>query len=148
MLLRKILDNVSCQVIKGSLDIEVENICYNSKNVKKNDAFIALVGHKMDGHNYISDAINNGAKVIFVERDIDLDEDVTIVKLEDTRRSLALLASNLFGTPSKKLKMIGITGTKGKTTTTWMIKRILEEDNKTVGVIGTMGVFIKDKHYD
>lgn len=148
MLLKKILKNIEYKVIKGNLDIEINDICYNSKNVKNNDGFIALIGHNMDGHKYISDAIEKGATVIFVEKDIDLKDDVTIIKLNDTRRDLALLSANLFENPSKKLKMIGITGTKGKTTTTWMIKRILEEDNKTVGVIGTMGVFIKNKHYD
>lgn len=148
MILKDVLKDVKYEIIKGDTNVEINDICYNSKKVKENDAFIALVGHNMDGHNYISDAITNGAKVIFVEKDIQLDNDVTVIKLDDTRRSLALLSSNLFGNPSKKLKMIGITGTKGKTTTTWMIKRILEEDNKTVGVIGTMGVFIKDKHYD
>ena len=148
MLLKKILENIEYKVIKGNLNIEINDICYNSKNVKNNDGFIALIGHNMDGHNYISDAIEKGATVIFVEKDIDLKDDVTIIKLNDTRRDLALLSANLFENPSKKLKMIGITGTKGKTTTTWMIKRILEEDNKTVGVIGTMGVFIKNKHYD
>ena len=148
MLLKKILENIEYKVIKGNLDIEINDICYNSKNVKNNDGFIALIGHNMDGHNYISDAIEKGATVIFVEKDIDLKDDVTIIKLNDTRRDLALLSANLFENSSKKLKMIGITGTKGKTTTTWMIKRILEEDNKTVGVIGTMGVFIKNKHYD
>lgn len=148
MLLKKILENIEYKVIKGNLEIEINDICYNSKNVKNNDGFIALIGHNMDGHKYISDAIEKGATVIFVEKDIDLKDDVTIIKLNDTRRDLALLSANLFENPSKKLKMIGITGTKGKTTTTWMIKRILEEDNKTVGVIGTMGVFIKNKHYD
>ena len=148
MLLKKILENIEYKVIKGNLNIEINDICYNSKNVKNNDGFIALIGHNMDGHKYISDAIEKGATVIFVEKDIDLKDDVTIIKLNDTRRDLALLSANLFENPSKKLKMIGITGTKGKTTTTWMIKRILEEDNKTVGVIGTMGVFIKNKHYD
>ena len=148
MLLKDVLKNINYEVVKGNIDVEINDICYNSKNVKENDAFIALVGHNMDGHKYINDAINNGAKVIFVEKDVQLDNDITVIKLNDTRRSLALLSSNLFDNPSKKLKMIGITGTKGKTTTTWMIKRILEEDNKSVGVIGTMGVFINDKHYD
>ena len=148
MILEDVLKNVKYEIIKGNIEVKISDICYNSKKVKDNDAFIALVGHNSDGHNYISDAISNGAKVIFVEKDIQLDGDITVIKLKDTRRSLALLSSNLFGNPSKKLKMIGVTGTKGKTTTTWMIKRILEEDNKPVGVIGTMGVFIKDKHYD
>lgn len=148
MLLRDVLKNVDYKVIKGNIDVNIENIFYNSKNVCKNSAFIALVGYNMDGHKYIDDAIDRGANVIFVEKDIEADRDVTIIKLPDTRRCLALLSANLFGNPANKIKTIGVTGTKGKTTTTWMIKRILEEDNKTVGVIGTMGVFIKDKHYD
>ena len=85
MLLKKILENIEYKVIKGNLNIEINDICYNSKNVKNNDGFIALIGHNMDGHNYISDAIEKGATVIFVEKDIDLKDDVTIIKLKNLR---------------------------------------------------------------
>lgn len=149
MELKKILNDVKYELIKGNIDLDVNDICYNSKKIKKGDAFIALVGYNTDGHKYIEQAINNGAKVIFLEKEVDiLENNITIIKLENTRLALAKLSSNLFDNPSKFLKMIGITGTKGKTTTSWMIKRILEEDGKKVGLIGTTGVFFNDVHYD
>ena len=85
MLLKDVLKNINYEVVNGNIDVEINDICYNSKNVKENDAFIALVGHNMDGHKYINDAINNGAKVIFVEKDVQLDNDITVIKLNDTR---------------------------------------------------------------
>jgi len=147
MKLLNLLNGIDYKLIKGNFDVEVLDICYNSKNVQDGCAFIALVGHNMDGHNYINDAINNGAKVIFTQNEVEINDDVTVIKLNNTRKDLAKLSANLFDNPASKLTMIGLTGTKGKTTTTWMIKRILECDDKKTGVIGTMGIFIGDKHY-
>lgn len=148
MKLKEVLKDIDYEIIKGDINTQINNLCYNSKNIMKNDAFIALIGHNSDGHNYINNAIEKGANVIFVSKDVDIKENITVIKLKNTRESLSYLSSNLFGNPKDKLKIIGITGTKGKTTTAWMIKKILECDNKKVGVIGTTGVFIKDKHYD
>ena len=108
--------------------------------------FICLSGTKFDGHDYIDCAINSGAKAVLVEKDIYRD-DITIIKVSSTRRLLSKISINYFDNPIKNMKSIAITGTKGKTTTSFMIKNILEEDNKKVGVIGTMGVFFGDKHY-
>ena len=148
MKLIEVLKDIDYELIKGDINIEINNLCYNSKNIMKNDAFVALIGHNSDGHNYISNAIEKGANAVFIEKDVEIKEDITVIKLKNTRKNLSSLSSNLFGNPKNKLKIIGITGTKGKTTTAWMIKRILECNNKKVGVIGTTGVFIKDKHYD
>lgn len=147
MKLIKILSGIKYEVVKGDIEIEVNNISYDSRKVGKEDAFICLVGASIDGHDYIEKAIESGANTIIVQKDINIDSDVTVIKLEDTRKSLSRLAINYFDNPSSELTTIAITGTKGKTTTSFMIKNILEEDNKKVGVIGTMGVFFGDKHY-
>lgn len=148
MKLKKILNNIEYELIKGSLDTNVTDLCYDSRKVKEGSAFICLSGIQSDGHDFIESAIEKGATSIFIEKDIEVSQPVTVIKLSNTRKSLSLLAINYFDNPSSKLTMIGITGTKGKTTTSWMIKNILEEDGKKVGVIGTMGVFIENNHYE
>lgn len=147
MKLSKVLKGISYEIVKGNVEVEIDDICYDSRKVNDKSAFIALVGLNSDGHDYITQAISLGAKVIFVSKDTDIKEDVTVIKLSDTRKDLAFLSANLFENPMKEVITIGITGTKGKTTTAWMIKNILEEDGKRAGVIGTMGVFYNDVHY-
>ena len=148
MKLEKILNNIDYKLIKGSLDTEVAGLYYDSRKVTDGSAFICLSGTQVDGHDYIKSAIEKGATTIIIEKDVEVSEDVTVVKLPNTRKNLSLLAINYFDNPASKLTMIGITGTKGKTTTSWMIKNILEEDGHKTGVIGTMGVFIGNTHYD
>lgn len=148
MKLEKLLNNIEYTLIKGSLDTEVTGLYYDSRKVTEGSAFICLSGLQVDGHDYISGAIEKGAAVVIVEKDVEIKEEVTVVKLSNTRKNLSQLSINYFDNPASKLIMIGITGTKGKTTTSWMIKNILEEDGKKVGVIGTMGVFINGKHYE
>lgn len=147
MRLNELLKGIDYEIIKGNLDVEIKDICYDSRKVYKDSSFICLVGASSDGHDYVDKAILNGANTIFVEKNINIDADITVIKLKDTRRGLSLLSINFFGNPLKDMTSIAITGTKGKTTTSWMIKNILEEDNKSVGVIGTMGVFFGNKHY-
>lgn len=147
MELKKILNNTIYELVKGNIDIDINDICYDSRKVTKGDMFVCLSGALSDGHNFIDMAIEKGASAIVIERDIDVNGDVTVIKIDDTRKNLSILSSNYFGNPSSKLTTIAITGTKGKTTTSWMIKNILEESDKKVGVIGTMGVFFGDKHY-
>ena len=146
MKLNKLLEGIGYTIISGSTDIEVSDICYDSRKVKVGSLFICLSGSNFDGHDYIDSAIENGAKAVLVEKDIDR-RDTTIIKVSSTRRLLSKISINYFDNPIKNMKSIAITGTKGKTTTSFMIKNILEEDNKKVGVIGTMGVFFGDKHY-
>lgn len=148
MKLEKILNNIDYKLIKGSLDTEVSGLYYDSRKVTNGSAFICLSGTQVDGHDYIKSAIEKGATTIIIEKDVEVPEDVTVVKLPNTRKNLSLLAINYFDNPASKLTMIGITGTKGKTTTSWMIKNILEEEGHKTGVIGTMGVFIGNTHYD
>ena len=147
MKLTKILNNLDYELVKGNPDIEINNIVYDSRKIKANDVFVALVGYNVDGHKYINDAINNGATAIVIEHDININDNITIIKVKNTRNALAILSGNYFDNPAKKLIMIGITGTKGKTTTTFMIKKILEQAGKLVGIIGTNGVYYNDvKH--
>lgn len=148
MKLKKILNNIEYELIKGSLDTNITDLCYDSRKVTKDCAFICLEGTQVDGHDFIDTAIKKGASTIFIEKDIEVSQPVTVIKLSNTRKNLSLLSINYFDNPASKLAMIGITGTKGKTTTSWMIKNILEEEGKKVGVIGTMGVFIGNNHYE
>ncbi len=148
MKLRNILKNIDYKLIQGSLDIDIKDISYNSKNVDKDYAFVALMGIDNDGHNFINDAINKGANCIFICRDINIENNlVTIIKVDNTRTKLSYISANFFNNPQDKLIKIGITGTKGKTSTSWIIKKILEENGENVGVIGTLGTYINNHKY-
>lgn len=141
MLLTKLLEGLEMQElqeINGSVDVDVENIAYDSRKVKANGAFVCIDGYNTDGHKYIGDAVQNGAKVIFVQKVIKGIDGVTIVRVKNTRHTLAYISNIFFDRPSDTLNMVGITGTKGKTTTTYMVKSILEKQKRKVGLIGTI----------
>ena len=150
MKLKKLLVGLEGLKVKGNLDIEIEGIEKNSKEVKQGYLFIAIKGFAADGHNFIEDAIKQGAIAVMIEEGCDLKsfqipEEITIVMAKDTREALAITSSNFYGHPSSKFKLIGVTGTKGKTTTTFMIKEILEKAGKKVGLIGTIATYINGK---
>ena len=151
MELKTILSGLENLKVKGSLDIDVPNIKNDSRTVKPGDMFVAIKGFDIDGHEHINEACANGAKVILAQtnqitkEDIkDVPEDVTIVLTDDTRYALAICACNFYKNPSRKIKLIGVTGTKGKTTTTYMIRDILEKQGIKVGLIGTVASYIGD----
>ena len=137
-------DGIKYTLVKGNMDTLVNDIVYDSRIVKKGVLFVAIVGSEVDGHKYINDAIKLGATAILVSKDVEIKDDVTVIKVADTRKILAKLAMHLFKYPQSKLKTIAITGTKGKTTTSFMIKRILEEAGYKCGLIGTTGIYIGD----
>lgn len=143
--LSDILKNVEYTLIKGNIDCEIKDIKDNSKNVEEGDLFIALVGTTADSHNFIPDAIKKGAKVIVIEKDVEIQEDVTVIKVNSSRKALAPMAVQYFDEPAKKLTTIGITGTCGKTSTSYIIKSMLEEFGFKVGLIGTICAMIGDK---
>ncbi|MGL5615566.1 MAG: UDP-N-acetylmuramoyl-L-alanyl-D-glutamate--2,6-diaminopimelate ligase [Sarcina sp.] len=145
MLLKDLLKNSNYTLIKGTDSLEVNKICYDNRKVTEGDLFLAVKGFKVDGHDFIADAIKKGAKIIVLEDEIEISEDVTIVKVDNTRKALAEISSNYFGNPKDKLKLIGITGTNGKTTSAFIIKSILEKAGKKVGLIGTIANYIGDK---
>ncbi|MBQ8681914.1 MAG: UDP-N-acetylmuramoyl-L-alanyl-D-glutamate--2,6-diaminopimelate ligase [Bacilli bacterium] len=147
MKLRELLRDVEYELVNGNLELEVNDIAYDSRKVKEGIAFVAMKGFRVDGHDYIDKAIENGTKCIIVENDVKVSDDITVVKLKDTRTDLSKLARTLFGYPDKEMTTIAITGTKGKTTISTMIKKILDDSGNQAGLIGTMGVFYKDKFY-
>ena len=147
MNLKNILVGIEGLKVKGNIDIEINGIESNSKNVKEGFLFIAIKGFVSDGHKYISNAIESGATVIMVEEGCDLKslnipDTVTIIMAKNTREALAICSANFYDNPSRKFKLIGVTGTKGKTTTTFMIKEILEKAGKKVGLVGTIATYI------
>lgn len=152
MELKKILSGLEGLKVKGNLDVEITGIESNSKSVKEGFLFIAIKGFVVDGHKYIQNAIEAGAVAILIEegcdlKDIKVPENVALIMHKNTREALAICASNFFGNPSKKFKLIGVTGTKGKTTTTFMIKEILEKAGHKVGLVGTIATYINGKKY-
>ena len=147
MNLLKLLNKIEYTLVKGNVDIVVKDIAYDSRKVDKDYVFISIVGSNVDGHDYIDKAIDNGASCIIVSKDITIESDVTVIKVEDTNKILSRLSMNLFDNPHKKMKTIAITGTKGKTTVSFMIKKIIEESSSKCGIIGTTGIYIGDKYY-
>ena len=150
MKLKSMLVGLEGLKVKGDLEIEITGIEKNSKEIKPGYLFVAIKGFSTDGHQYVENAIENGAVAVMVEEGCDLKslkipENVTIVMAKNTREGLAITSSNFYGNPSKKFKLIGVTGTKGKTTTTFMIKEILEKAGKKVGLIGTIATYINGK---
>ena len=147
MLLKKLLTNVEIKNLKGSLDIEISNIHSDSRKIKENGLFIAINGFSQNGISFIPSALENGAKAVIVEPDVDIDslnlpDDITIISVYNTRKALAETASTFYDNPSSKLKLIGVTGTKGKTTSSFMIKSILEAHGLNVGLIGSIAIYI------
>lgn len=150
MELKKVLNGLEGLKAKGNLDIDIENIESDSRKVTPNSMFIAIKGFDVDGHEYIQNSIENGAKVIVIEEETDLKkikvpDDITVIVAPDTRVALAIAACNFYKNPSRDFNLIGVTGTKGKTTTTFMIKSILEKKGQKVGLIGTVANYIGDK---
>lgn len=142
MILSKLLNGLEYTLIKGELGLEVSSIEYDSRKVKAGDLFVCIEGYKTDGHKYIESAINNGAIAVICSKDIDINLDCTIVKVSDSRKVLAVVSSQFYENPSKDIKLIGVTGTNGKTTSTYMIKSILEHCGYKVGLVGTIANYI------
>ncbi|WP_346878727.1 UDP-N-acetylmuramoyl-L-alanyl-D-glutamate--2,6-diaminopimelate ligase [Clostridium sp. UBA7791] len=145
MKIEEILKGSTYTVLSGDESIEINDPQYDSRKIKCEDMFFAIGGFNVDGHNFISKAIENGAKAVVVEKDVTLVEGITFIKVENGRRALAIAASNFYNNPSKKMKIIGITGTNGKTTSAFMLKGILEAKGYKVGLIGTIANYIGDK---
>ena len=150
MKLKEMLVGLEGLKVKGDLELEIKGIESNSKQIKKNYIFVAIKGFDTDGHQYISSAIKKGAIAVMVEegcdlKALDIPEGITIVMAKNTREALAICSSNFYGNPSRRFKLIGVTGTKGKTTTTFMIKEILEKAGQKVGLIGTIATYINGK---
>jgi len=150
MELKAVLNGIEGLKAKGNLEIDIKSIAHDSRKVEKGGMFVAIKGFETDGHKYIKSAIEKGARAIVIEAGVtikksDITDDVTIVMAPNTRIALAKAACNFYKNPSTKFNLIGITGTKGKTTTTFMVKSILEKHGQKVGLIGTVANYIGDK---
>lgn len=139
------LARLSYELLQGSLDVMVDEVIYDSRKARENSVFICMKGSVRDSHEFIPDVLGKGCKVLVVEKNVNVPEDVTVIRVENGRLALAELSAARFGYPAEKLVTIGITGTKGKTTTSYMIKTILEAAGKKTGLIGTNGAVVGDE---
>lgn len=148
MKLSKLLDEFLVTNICGNTEIEINKICYDSRKAEKDCVFVCIVGFETDGHKYIKKAIESGAVAVVVQEGSvlpQIPENITVVTSCDTRKMLAKMSANFFDNPQEKLKIIGVTGTNGKTTVTTLVKSVLEFEKKSVGLIGTNANLINDK---
>lgn len=145
MKLDKLLERLQYEVVQGSDGTEVTTLVNDSRKVEAGSVFVCISGAVSDGHRFAADVASKGAAAVVVEKDVEVPSDVTVIKVADTRYALAFMSAAYFGYPADKLKIIGITGTKGKTTTTYMIRSILEGVGHKVGLIGTIEAVIGDE---
>ncbi len=145
--LKQLIEKIEYQCIAGSMDVGVDAVVYDSRKITKGCLFLCIAGANADGHDFALDAVEKGARVLVTEKDIPMEgaEDVTVIRVKDTRYAMAYIAAAWFENPAEKMKVIGITGTKGKTTTTYLVKSILENSGHKVGLIGTIEVIIGEK---
>lgn len=143
--LADLLTNVDCLRVDGSLDLEITGINQDSRSVVAGDLFICLKGVKVDGHQYLKQAAERGAVAAIVEDWPEADYGLTIIQVEKAAVALKEIAWAFYGYPDRKLKLIGVVGTNGKTTTTYLMKSILEAAGYRVGLIGTINYLIGDR---
>lgn len=145
--LKDLLQKLSYECTQGNEEKEVSEVIYDSRKVTKDCLFICIEGANFDGHEYAEEVVQKGASVLVVSKEVQLSdaEQVTVIKVEDTRYAMAFISAAYFGNPADQLKVIGITGTKGKTTTTYLVKEMLEKAGHKVGLIGTIEAIIGEK---
>ncbi|MBQ7859856.1 MAG: UDP-N-acetylmuramoyl-L-alanyl-D-glutamate--2,6-diaminopimelate ligase [Faecalibacterium sp.] len=148
MTVQQLLQGVDYTLLSGSLDTPVTDIFYDSRKVTPGSLFVCIVGTQRDSHDFAADCVAKGAAVLLVQHEVTLptSAQVTVVKVASTRHAMALASANYFGCPAKQMTVIGVTGTKGKTTTTHMLKTVLEAAGRKVGMIGTNGIYFAGQH--
>ncbi len=145
MKLSQLLERMNYTCIQGSVDIPISHLLYDSRNACPDGVFVCISGAVMDGHSFIRDVVMKGVTAVIVEKDVKAPAHVTVIRVENTRSALAYMSAAYFGYPAEELKTIGITGTKGKTTTTYMVRSILENSGFKTGLIGTIETIIGKK---
>lgn len=145
MYLDNLLEQIEYTCLQGDEHTLVTDLVYDSRKADKGSVFVCIVGAVTDGHDYISDVIDKGAVAIVIEKDIELPKNITVIRVDNARKALAFMSAAYFGYPASKLTTIGITGTKGKTTTSYMVKSILENTGIKTGLIGTIETVIGDE---
>lgn len=146
MKLKDLLKKTDYEILQGNADVDIEEVVYDSRKLVEKSLFICLKGTRFDSHDLAEEAVRRGALALLIEHDlkedVNIPPDICIIKVKKSRRALAYISAARFHYPAAKMISIGVTGTKGKTTTTHMIKTMLEHSGKKVGMIGTNGVFI------
>lgn len=142
MILKELIKNLKYIKLIGNKNVEISHLTIDSRKVKKGSMYGAIKGFNVDGHKFIKNCIENGASLIVCEdlEDFCIDDNVAILQVENTRKALAIIAKNFYNNPTKNINLIGVTGTNGKTSTTYFLEQILLEYKKTVGIIGTIEI--------
>lgn len=143
--LKELLKNCNYLCMQGSVDQKVTGICYDSGKVQKGSLFVCLTGYYRDGHDYVSQAVQKGAAVILVQKTVKVPEHIAVIRVHNTRQTMAIMAADYYGRPAEKIHMIGITGTKGKTSTAYMVWHMLRMAGYKAGLIGTIGLQMEDE---
>ena len=138
MELGKVMQGIDYKLIAGKLDQDIKGISYDSRRVKPGELFVCIPGFKTDGHEFADQALSKGAAALLVAREMDFSTEAALLVTPDCRKAIPIAASNFYNNPSHYIKVIGVTGTNGKTTTTHLIKAILEEQGAGVGIMGTL----------
>ena len=144
-MLGRLLERTEYKVIQGDTNIAINKLCYDSRKVEKGDVFVCIKGAGFNAHDFVDDVVEKGAAALIVQEDVNVPSDVTVVKVENTRKALACMSAAYFDYPAEQLTTIGITGTKGKTTTTYMVKSVLDSVGIKTGLIGTIGAVYGDE---
>lgn len=147
MKLRDWLNELEYELLQGTLEEEVDEVVYDSRKAAAGAVFVCMRGANVDSHSFIPDVLAKGTTVLVTEQAVEVPEHVTVLRVANGRNALALLSAARFDYPARKMVTIGLTGTKGKTTTTYMIKSILEAAGQKTGLIGTNGAVIGEEHY-
>lgn len=143
--LASLLERLEYETVQGSTEIEITDLVYDSRKITKGCLFVCIKGTVVDGHTFVKEAAEKGAAAVLVQDEVETPKDLTVIRTKDTRYGLALVSAAWFHHPAEELKVIGVTGTKGKTTTTYMVKSILENAGYKVGLIGTIEAIIGDE---
>ena len=146
MTIKHLLEKLEYTCVQGSLDKEITAVVYDSRKIVDGCMFICIEGANFDGHSVAAEVVGKGATVLITSKPVEVEGEVTVIQVENTRYAMAFISAAWFGNPAEKLKVIGITGTKGKTTTTYLVKSILENAGKKVGLIGTIETIIGEEH--
>ena len=142
MQLKTLLEDMEYQVVQGHIDQEISALIYDSRKAAPGAVFVCICGAVRDGHDFAKEVTEKGCPVLIVQKDVEVSADVTVIRVEDTRLALAQASAAFFGHPAKELTTIGITGTKGKTTATYMVRSILEHSGYKTGLIGTIDIYL------
>lgn len=143
--LASLLARLDYEIVQGSAEIEITDLVYDSRKITKGCLFVCIKGTVADGHTFVKEAAEKGAAAVLVQDEVEAPKELTVIRTKDTRYGLALVSAAWFHHPAEELKVIGVTGTKGKTTTTYMVKSILENAGYKVGLIGTIEAIIGEE---